>query len=49
MDLLYCLRPTFEPKATDNIEAMIDLIEKMISNKHAYAVDGDVYFDVRSI
>ncbi len=37
-----------EPKATDNIPEMIAHIQGLIDRKHAYAVDGDVYFDVRS-
>ena len=40
--------PTIRPKATEEIDAMIGLVEKLIERGHAYAVDGDVYFDVRS-
>ena len=37
-----------EPKATDNIPEMITHIQGLIANGSAYAMDGDVYFDVRS-
>ena len=34
------------PKATDHIVEIIEMCEKLIEKKHAYAVNGDVYFDV---
>jgi cysteinyl-tRNA synthetase len=40
--------PTIRPLATQTIPAMIDLIERLIASDHAYAVDGDVYFSIRS-
>lgn len=48
MDAVNVLPPTVRPKATETIPEMIDLIERLISSGHAYAVDGDVYFSVRS-
>lgn len=42
------LDPTIRPKATENIEAMIDLIAQLIAQGHAYEAQGDVYFSVRS-
>jgi cysteinyl-tRNA synthetase len=36
-----------EPKATDHIGEMIELIERLIGNGTAYAVSGDVYFEVK--
>jgi cysteinyl-tRNA synthetase len=36
-----------EPKATEHIKAMITLIERLARKGVAYAVDGDVYFEVR--
>jgi cysteinyl-tRNA synthetase len=42
------LDPTLEPKATDHIEPMIDMIQILIDAEHAYVSDGDVYFAVRS-
>ena len=41
--------PTVRPKATEEIDTMIALVQKLIERGHAYATDeGDVYFDVRS-
>ncbi len=38
--------PTIEPKATQNIDAMIELIEKLLADGCAYKVaNGDIYFD----
>lgn len=34
------------PKATQNISAIIELIEKLVKNKVAYPVDGDVFYSV---
>lgn len=42
------LTPTFEPKATDYINNMISIIEKLIESNHAYVVGNHVYFDVAS-
>jgi len=47
-DVLGCLPPTYEPRATGHVPEMIELMERLIERGHAYAVDGDVYFDVRS-
>jgi cysteinyl-tRNA synthetase len=41
-------RPDREPLASAAIDEMIELIEELIEGGHAYAVDGDVYFRVRS-
>ncbi|HEY2992303.1 MAG TPA: cysteine--tRNA ligase [Methylomirabilota bacterium] len=40
--------PDVEPKATDHVPEMVDLIGKLVAGSHAYVVDGDVYFEVRS-
>jgi cysteinyl-tRNA synthetase len=48
---LGCTPPTYEPRATGHIPEMIELIQAIIDNGHAYAASdgsGDVYFDVRS-
>ncbi|SIT69973.1 cysteine--tRNA ligase [Microbacterium sp. RU33B] len=43
------IRPsTYEPRATASITQMQELIVRLIDRDHAYAVDGSVYFDVRS-
>ena len=47
-EILGCTPPTIEPRATGHITQMIELMEQLIAAGHAYAVDGDVYFDVRS-
>lgn len=48
MDALGNLRPTFEPRATEYIGAMIAMIEGLIAKGHAYEVAGHVLFKVRS-
>jgi cysteinyl-tRNA synthetase len=47
-DVLGVLPPTYEPRATGHIPEMVVLMQRLIDRGHAYAVDGDVYFDVRS-
>ncbi|MFT4219817.1 MAG: cysteine--tRNA ligase [Microbacterium sp.] len=42
------LPPTYEPRATGSIPQMQELIATLVDAGHAYAVDGSVYFDVRS-
>ena len=39
---------TIHPRATENIDAIIEIIETLIEKGHAYEVDGDVYFSVKS-
>ncbi len=48
MDELGVERPTVSPKATETIPGMISMTERLIERGHAYVVDGDVYFAVRS-
>ena len=40
--------PDVEPKATDHVPEMVSLIERLVASGHAYVVDGDVYFEVRT-
>jgi cysteinyl-tRNA synthetase len=47
-DALLLGRPDAEPLASDTIEPIVALIGDLIERGHAYAVDGDVYFRVRS-
>jgi cysteinyl-tRNA synthetase len=47
-DALGCRPPDIEPRATGHIPEMIVLMRRLIDSDHAYAVGGDVYFDVRS-
>ena len=46
MKVLGCLRPDLEPKATDHIDEMIELISELESKGLAYESKGDVYFSV---
>ena len=45
---LNCHNPNFEPKATDHIKEMVEMISKLIKNKHAYETEKHVYFSVSS-
>jgi cysteinyl-tRNA synthetase len=40
--------PHVLPKATEHIEEMLDLTQRLVKNGHAYEVGGNVYFDVQS-
>ncbi len=44
---LNILPPSLYPRATQHIEEIIKLIEKLIEKGFAYSIDGDVYFRVR--
>ena len=46
MDSLGVLRPDVEPKATEHINQMIELVSGLVAKGYAYAVGGDVYYDV---
>lgn len=48
MDTLGVQRPTRQPLATQTIPQMIGMVERLIERGHAYVIDGDVYFSVRS-
>lgn len=42
------IRPaTVHPKATENIDAIIDIIKKLVDNGYAYEMDGNVYFSTK--
>ena len=41
---LNCLKPSFEPKATQHIKEMIIMVTNLINNKHAYENEKHVYF-----
>ncbi len=46
MGALGVLLPTLRPRATENVGAMIAVIEKLIANGAAYVVPSGVYFSV---
>ncbi|MBQ3229917.1 MAG: cysteine--tRNA ligase [Clostridia bacterium] len=39
---------TVHPRATENIDKIIEIVEKLIENGHAYVSGNDVYFDSQS-
>ena len=45
---LNCDQPSYEPKATDNIDLMIGMIEDLIKKEFAYENDNHIYFKVRN-
>ncbi|MCM8855150.1 MAG: cysteine--tRNA ligase [Candidatus Thiodiazotropha sp.] len=48
-DALGVLRPTDEPKATQHMDEILEMISRLIEKGHAYvAENGDVYYSVRS-
>ena len=48
MDALGVLRADIEPKATEHITEIIELVQKLIDKGYAYVAEGDVLFSVRS-
>ena len=47
-DYLNCEKPSFEPKATENISLMVEMINVLLKKKNAYEKNSHVYFDVSS-
>jgi cysteinyl-tRNA synthetase len=47
MDALDIERPSYEPKATEHIPEMIDMIQRLIEKGYAYQSNGDVFYSVR--
>jgi len=43
---LGCIDPDFQPCVSENIDEIINLIEKIIALDYAYVVDGEVYYDI---
>ena len=43
------LAPDYEPRATEHIPSMIEMIEVLIEKRHAYASEGHVLFSVPSM
>jgi L-cysteine:1D-myo-inositol 2-amino-2-deoxy-alpha-D-glucopyranoside ligase len=48
MDALNVARPTFFPRATEEVPAMVELATELVEGGNAYVVDGTVLFDVTS-
>ncbi len=46
MDALKVERATIEPRATEHIDDIIEIAEKLINKGFAYQIDSDVYFSV---
>ena len=46
MDALHVERASFEPRVTEHIDDVVQLVEKLIAKGAAYVVDGDVFFAV---
>ena len=44
---LFCETPTHEPKATENIKLMIEMIDELLKNKFAYESEKHIYFKVQ--
>uniref|UniRef100_A0A0E0EUT0 cysteine--tRNA ligase n=1 Tax=Oryza meridionalis TaxID=40149 RepID=A0A0E0EUT0_9ORYZ len=45
---LHCLQPSVEPRVSDHINQIINMIKQIIDNDCAYAIGGDVYFSVEN-
>jgi len=45
---LNMIKPDFFPKASEEIDAMIPIVERQIELGHAYAAGGSVYFSIKS-
>ncbi len=43
---LNILEPTVKPRASEEIPAIIQMVEDLIEKGYAYTIDGDVYFEV---
>ena len=46
MDALNVARATIEPRATQHIDQMIDMIQRLTQQDFAYQINGDVYYRV---
>ncbi len=46
---LGCLAPTHQPRATEHIKGMVEMIRTLINRGHAYEAAGEVLFNVASM
>lgn len=49
MEKLNVLAPNYRPRATEYIDEMIELVQRLLANGHAYEAEGHVLFDVDSM
>jgi cysteinyl-tRNA synthetase len=49
VDALVCLRPTIEPRATEHIEEMKQIIERLVASDHAYVAQDHALFRVAAM
>jgi cysteinyl-tRNA synthetase len=46
---LNILPPHVEPRATQHVPEMVEMVRRLIERGHAYYAEGDVYFDVTTL
>lgn len=46
LDSLNCRRPDIAPRATEHIQEMIEIIETLLENGHAYESEGSIYYRI---
>ncbi|HAA54413.1 MAG TPA: cysteine--tRNA ligase [Myxococcales bacterium] len=49
MSALHVLQADHEPKVSETIQEIIEMVERIVENKMGYVVEGDVYFDINSM
>ena len=49
MQILNCENPTHQPKATEHIDLMIEMIDQLIKKGFAYEKNKHVYFEVKNL
>jgi len=49
LDALGVRRADVHPRVTEHINDIIAAVEKLVNKKHAYVVDGNVYFDITTV
>jgi len=47
-DALGCERPEVAPRATQHVQEMADLVDRLEKNQHAYRSDGSIYYRISS-
>ena len=41
-------RADVEPRVTDHVPEIVEMVQRIVDNGHAYVEDGDVYYDITS-